>query len=69
LTATFHATYERAMQVLANLPDAALDEPTSHITGLVRNKLDLLYFLMRHESIHTGQIALMRRLDSAAPYR
>lgn len=63
------ATHERTMQVLAKLPDAALDEPTTHITGLVRHKLDLLYFLMRAESIHTGQIALMRRLFGAAPYR
>jgi hypothetical protein len=69
LLAMFQATHERTMQVLRKLPDAALDEPTSHMTGLVRHKLDLLYFLMRHESIHTGQIALMRRLFGAAPYR
>ena len=69
LMTTFTATYERTKQVLTSLPDEALDEPTSHITGLVRHKLDLLYFLMRHESIHTGQIALIRRLFGAAPYR
>ena len=69
MMATFTATYERTMQVLGKLPDAVLDEPASHPTGLVRHKLDLLYFLMRAESIHTGQIGLMRRLFGAGPYR
>lgn len=69
LMTTFTAGYERCMAFLATLPDSILDEPASHQTGLVRNKLDILYFVMRHESIHTGHIALIRRLFGEGPYR
>lgn len=65
----FDATFARTMQVLRALREEELDEVTSHTTGLVRNKLDLLYFLMRHEAIHTGHIAVVRRMWGAGPYR
>ena len=65
----FDAVYERAMEILAKLPDAVLDEPASHQITTIHRKLDLMYWVVRHEGVHTGQIALMRRMMGEGPYR
>jgi len=63
------AVLAQALAALQNLPERVLDEPATHATGMIHNKLDLLYWVVRHEMLHTGQIGLLRRLLGEKPYR
>ncbi|MEX0885989.1 MAG: DinB family protein [Phycisphaeraceae bacterium] len=61
--------HARLMDALGTLDDAVLDEPASHSTGMVHNKLDMLLWMVRHEMLHVGQIGLIRRALGMDPYR
>jgi len=69
IVAGMDAVFTQTMIVLKNLPDSVLDEPATHTTGMIHNKLDLLYWVARHEMLHVGQIGLLRRLLGESPYR
>jgi len=69
IMAGMDAVFAQAMTTLKNLPAHVLDEPATHATGMIHNKLDLLYWVSRHEMLHTGQIGLLRRLLGETPYR
>lgn len=69
LDATLDLVFDAALAALPALPDATLDEPVAHPTGLIPDKFGLLLFNARHEMLHVGQIGLIRRLLGADPYR
>ncbi|MEM1208609.1 MAG: DinB family protein [Planctomycetota bacterium] len=69
LDAALDLVLDAALGALPTLPDAALDEPVIHPTGLIPDKFALLLFNTRHEMLHVGQIGLIRRRLGADPYR
>ncbi len=69
LRAVMDDQFQGCLEALTALPDATLDEPVQHGSGLLRTKLDLLLYLARHEMLHVGQIGLIRRVLGMQPYR
>ncbi|RUL88954.1 DinB family protein [Tautonia sociabilis] len=67
IRAIFDRVHERTMAELAGLPESALDEPPEVPHPLCATKGDALSWCSRHEMIHAGQIALLRRLLGGAP--
>ena len=52
---------------LAQLTDADLDRPVLQAHRFVKTVIEALFWCSRHESIHAGQIALLRRLHGLSP--
>lgn len=69
LRSVFQRVHEEVLTGLVGLPDDRLEEPAAFGHPLVENKLDALHLCARHEAIHTGQIAMLRRAFGAGPLR
>lgn len=66
----FDGVHERALQELAELPEAALDQPPEgEPSPAFRTKYEALIWCAHHEMLHAGQIGLLRRLFGSAPLR
>lgn len=66
----FDRVHEVVLQEIGQLSDAVLDESAGEPPHPVfTNKLGSLMWCAQHELIHSGQIALLRRLFGAAPLR
>jgi len=64
--ATIH---EQALREVAELPVDVLREPTEMPYTTYPNKLGALLFCPIHESLHAGQIGVLRRLHGLDPVR
>jgi hypothetical protein len=60
--AVFDRVHERVLGDLAGHPEADLDSPLEPPHRLAKSKREVLFRCGQHELIHTGQIALLRRL-------
>ncbi|QDV33370.1 DinB family protein [Tautonia plasticadhaerens] len=67
IRAVFDAVHGRTMAELAGLTDSALDEPPEVAHRLCATKLQILGWCARHEMVHSGQIALLRRQLGSEP--
>ena len=65
----FDAVHEQAMNELAELADSAFDEPVAQPHPRFTTKGGALAWAARHEMLHAGQIALLRRQLGAKPLR
>ncbi len=61
--------HTQAMEELAELDDATLDEPVDEPYAVYATKLGALIFCADHEMLHAGQIGLLRRLTGHSPVR
>ncbi len=61
--------YQQSMAEAANLPASLLSEPAEMPYAVFPMKLGALLFAPLHESIHIGQIGVLRRLLGKAPVR
>lgn len=61
--------YEQSMAEASNLPASLLSEPADMPYAVFPMKLGALLFAPIHESIHIGQIGVLRRLLGKAPVR
>lgn len=62
--------HEAVLDEVIRLPDSALDESAGEPPHPVfSNKLGALLWCAQHELVHSGQVALLRRLFGAAPLR
>lgn len=64
-----HAIHEQGCQTAAQLSHSTLMETIDMPYAAYPNKLGALVFCPLHESIHAGQIGLLRRLHGLAPVR
>jgi len=67
--AAFDRVHEQVLAELPGLPDNVLDEKVAPPHPMFSTKLGALSWAPRHELLHTGQIALLRRQLGAAPLR
>jgi hypothetical protein len=58
----FHAVHEYVLSELPNYTDEQLEEPSLIPHPLYKKKIDSLWWCSRHEAMHAGQIALLKRL-------
>jgi hypothetical protein len=56
-------------QRLAGFPDEQLDQLTLRPHTLARTRFDMAMWWIKHEALHTGHIALLRRLHGCPPWR
>ncbi len=61
--------HEQVLVELPALPAAVLEEPTEMPYTATPTKLGALLFCAQHESLHAGQIGLLRRLLGKPPIR
>jgi len=69
LRGVFNAVHSRALLVVPTLADALLDETTDPPHPAFSNKFEALLWSARHELVHAGQIAMIRRGFGHAPLR
>lgn len=69
IQATFDRVFDTVMETLPAYSDEQLDVPLDRPHPLFTTKLGGLEWCSRHELIHTGQIALLRRLMGKQPLR
>jgi len=69
LLATLERIHEASMTVVPTLSSELLAEATEMPYAVYPIKLGALLFCPLHESIHTGQIGLLRRLHGLEPVR
>ncbi len=67
IRAVFDAVYAKVMADLPAVPDAALEGPPESPHRICTTKLQCLRWASHHETIHVGQIALLRRLFGRPP--
>jgi hypothetical protein len=67
IRAAFDRVHQRVLADLADFPDADLDSPIDPPHRIAKTKLDCLHWCAAHELVHTGQIALLRRLFGQRP--
>jgi hypothetical protein len=68
LRATLDRVHSVTLDVLATIPDAALDEPAPGIKHRYCTlKWEFIRWAGHHEMLHTGQIGLLRRMLGQAP--
>jgi len=53
----------------AEFPAVDLERPTLRPHPLAKTRFDMAMWWIKHEGIHTGQIALLRRMLGCAPWR
>lgn len=58
-----------ARRQLESIADATLDLPTHRPHQVARNRWEMALWWTRHEMLHVGQIALLRRLHGLDPWR
>lgn len=63
----FHRVHEAAMAECAKLKDFELDAAPHKAHRLFNTKLGSLQWCARHEMVHAGQIALLRRMIGRRP--
>ncbi len=64
-----HRIHQQACSEVATLPPSILAEPTEMPYASYPNKLGALLFCPLHESIHAGQIGVLRRMHNLDPIR
>lgn len=67
IRAVFDGVHQRTLTELADLSDTSLDAPPEVAHPLCDTKAGVLGWCARHEMLHAGQIALLRRLLGSAP--
>lgn len=65
----FEQTHLGIAALLPDIDPALLDAPPAQPHWAMQTRADALWWAIRHESLHTGQIGLCRRLLGDAPYR
>lgn len=65
----FETVHAEVLAQVATLPDDVLDEPSQPPHPAFTNRYGALLWVSRHELVHAGQIALLRRLFGADPIR
>lgn len=63
----FDRVHEQVLLELPGLPESEWYAPTLKPHALFNRKLDALLWCSHHETIHAGQIGLLRRLMGKAP--
>ena len=69
LLGVLNRIHQQAMDEAASLPASSLGEPTEMPYAVHPLRLGALMFCPLHESIHAGQIGMLRRLLGKAPLR
>ena len=69
IRAVFDRVHDRALEELASLTDAQLDEPVLQPHALFDTKFGAITMASRHEMLHAGQIGLLRRQLGSDPIR
>jgi len=69
IAATLDRIHTQIAPLLVDLDPALLDEPPAQPHWAMRTREDALWWAIRHESLHAGQIGLCRRLLGDGPYR
>lgn len=69
LLATLNAIHEASMAAIKTFAAQQLAEPTEMPFAVYPIKLGALLFCPLHESIHSGQIGMLRRLHGLTPVR
>jgi uncharacterized damage-inducible protein DinB len=67
IRAIFDRVHQQALAELAHVPDDVLDQPVDRPHRVFTTKLGALIWFPQHELLHTGQIALLRRMFGAKP--
>jgi hypothetical protein len=62
-------THALARRQLESISDETLDLPTHRPHQVARNRWEMALWWTRHEMLHLGQIALLRRLHGLDPWR
>ncbi len=65
----FDSVHEQVMRELADFPPEELDSPVVEPYAVHPNRLGSLLFCGLHETLHAGQIGLLRRLLGRSPVR
>lgn len=65
----FETVHVQALNQAGTLPDEVLDEPSLPPHRAFTDKYGALLWTARHELVHAGQIALLRRLFGSEPLR
>lgn len=65
----FDSVHSRVLVVVPTLAEALLDERTDPPHPAFQNKFEALLWAARHELVHAGQIAMIRRGLGHAPLR
>lgn len=69
IVGVFDRVHEHALAELAELADDELDQPPLTPHPLLTTKFDSLCWMAQHETLHAGQIGLLRRLFGQQPLR
>jgi hypothetical protein len=69
LRGVFNAVHSRVLVVVPTLVESLLDERIEPPHPAYSNKFETLLFAARHELVHAGQIAMIRRGLGHAPLR
>jgi uncharacterized damage-inducible protein DinB len=67
ILATLNRVHEQALRELPTLQEAELDDPVPHPHPYAKTKFKALLWCAHHESVHAGQIGLLRRLNGHPP--
>jgi hypothetical protein len=67
IRAVLDRIHQQALKELPHTPDEVLDQPVDRPHRVFATKLGALIWFPQHELIHTGQIALLRRMFGAKP--
>lgn len=67
IRAAFDGVHQQALLELPNLADADLDTPLAQPHRICKSRLDAVWWCVRHEMLHAGQIGLIRRLCGYPP--
>ncbi len=65
IRAVFDRVHEAVLAELPKLDDASLDILTEPAHAIATTRFEAILWAARHEMVHTGQIALLRRLFGA----
>ncbi len=69
LLADLEITQTLAAQKLREIDDPTFDLPTPHPHYVAKTRWEMGLWWSRHECLHTGQIALLRRMHGLEPWR
>jgi uncharacterized damage-inducible protein DinB len=65
----FEAVHQQSIDELRGRSEAELDEPLPEPHPRFKTKFDAIEFSALHEMVHSGQIAMLRRLMGKVPLR
>ena len=69
IRSVFDSVHGAVLKHAATIPDSVLDEPSAPPHPAFTDKFGALLWSARHELVHAGQIALLRRLFGLPPLR